>query len=514
MKIDFLKIDEDLLVSYYHFTQMINGFNLLELNGYRVRNILSIVFTNEIKSYILNDLFGKDGKVLSNETKSDLFNNVSDEERDDLKNVLNDYLNFQINSNWLQSIIKTIQVHQLNNLIMPSFIVNNSFLSNELKRLFPNKKIIDWSSFDISKKALFIDYNHSWNKKNIFNVDNNESRGFFLGHFFENVYRWKIFNDEENFYRLFVGSTREQLYGSKILDEIKQKLRLIKPESKKKEDYKFYEIEHKNSFYAQDELVIFFSNGKQNRYPMSSSFLLKKGFKYVIVNAWELVNNPKDYECVYKACNVESLISKIDLSNLKVEIEKQNNKNSAVEQLWKTYDLNPDNGKLWKQLLKLKVNEFGIDYTYSVIKSKANNSTFVSKNTFEQTYCNPHNPTITPREKKIFRIICRYLDLPIEYMLALQRERNLTGESSQEKNYNLKKWLKVIVEFDLLNLSESNIFNNSSSAHFQLLKDKIDFEYFGLTEDTLSIAFKEFVDEILLKMNCNTIEKIEYVILN
>jgi hypothetical protein len=514
MKIDFYKINDQDLASYYYFFDKINENNLIELNGYRIRNILSIVFNQNIKNYIINDLFNHEGKLLSSETKNELFRNISEEERNDLKSFLLAYLEIQINSAWLKNINQVIQENQLNIILLPSFVKNDVFLSSEFNRLFPDKKLVDWSGFDISKKALIIDYNHSWSRKNIFMIKNCDSKSFFLKHFFENVYQWKIYSEEKNLYLLFNTPSRQFLFGNEILDELTVQLEKLKPEKKKNEQYKFFDSEHKNSFSAQDELVLHFNNSKHTKYPMSASFLLKKGIKFEIVTAWDLVNSNNKYEDQFCACNIENLISKIDLSKLKVEIEKKNEMASSVDNLWIKHNLNPANGKLWKQLLFLKSKEVGGENLFNEIKCLLNNSSFVSLNTFLNTYCNPSNPTITPREKKVFRIICRYLDLPIEYMLAIQRERNLTGENSQERNIYLKNWLKAMVDIDLLDTSDSSAFLEKLNSNLCLICDIFDLEYFGLTEETLVIACKEFVDEILLKMNCNKIDRIEYIILN
>jgi hypothetical protein len=513
MKIDFFKIEDENLVSYNYFFERINRYNLIEFNGYRIRNIFSIVFNQNIKNQIVNDLFSPDGELLSSETKNELFRNVSLDERNELKSDLSSYLENQIESGWFQTVNQIILKSQINIILLPLIVKNNQVLSVEFKRIFPNKKIIDWISFDISKKALILDYNHSWNRKNIFCISNVESKSIFLNHFFANVYKWKVYLEEKNLFSLYNTPVRQALFGNLLINDLESELEKLKPDEKKNEHFNFFDIEHKNSFNAQDELILHFGNNRQTKYLMSSSFLIDIGNRLNIVSAWDLVNFSSKYEGNY-ACNIEYLISRIDLSKLKLEIEKENSLVTSVDKLWERFNLNSNDGKLWKQLLFLKSKEVGVENVYNIITDKLNGRPFVSLNTFSSTYCNPSNPTITPREKIVFLTICRFLDLPLEYMLLMQRERNLTGENSQERNINLKKWITALVEGELLYRCSTSDFFQKLSPHLSSIVQKFDIEYFGLTEETLAIACKELVDEVLIKLNFNKLVRIQHIILS
>ena len=61
MKIKFFEIEEEKLISYHYFLTQVSNNDLLELNGFKVRNILSLVFNSKIKDIILENIFNING---------------------------------------------------------------------------------------------------------------------------------------------------------------------------------------------------------------------------------------------------------------------------------------------------------------------------------------------------------------------------------------------------------------------------------------------------------------------
>ena len=72
MNINFYKIEEALLISYHYFTTQVSNNDLKELNSFKIRNILSIVFDEKTKNLVLYDLFNKNGAFLTSETRCSL----------------------------------------------------------------------------------------------------------------------------------------------------------------------------------------------------------------------------------------------------------------------------------------------------------------------------------------------------------------------------------------------------------------------------------------------------------
>jgi hypothetical protein len=513
MTINFYKIDENQLLSYHYYSAQVSNNDLLELNGYKLRNILSVVFNTKTRDLILENLFNRNGTFLSIETKENLFRHLSLFEINDLKIHLSNYLDFQIESDWYSKLSQVLNTESINTIVIPTPILNHELILAQLKSLFPKKKFVDWFSYDETKEVLILDYNHAWKKRNLFTIQESNSKAYFLNHFFESTYQWKVYNEERHLFNRINTQTRELLIGKELLTEVKEKLNSIRPENTLNKWDVLHESNHKYSFIPQEEIAIYFSPTNSNKYRFSASFLLLKDGKYSIETAKDLVSNPVDFEGKYKFSNIENIISQINLSKLNNAIEKDKSINQIIQPLWTKYNLNEDDGKLWKQLLQRRAKENGIDIIYTEIEDISGIKQFISLNTFENTYCNPNNNTIIPREKKVFKAICQYLELPLEYRAAIHRERNLTGGHSQELHSKLKDIIKVIVEYGVLDNHKNDDELLNILNHFvDKIENSVDMDFFGFTRDALVYACIAICYEIIEKMKQKPIIKIEHII--
>ena len=229
MKIDFYEIEESNLISYNYFASQVNNYDLRELNGFKVRNILSIAFNTKIRDFILEDLFNQNSIFLSIETKDNLDRYLSSDEIDDLRNLISNYLDYQIESSWYENVCQVLTESSLNTIVVSSSILDSDNVLNELKVLFPKMKFTHWRSINDITTALFLDYNQSWKKRNIFNMQENDSRAIFLKHFFENVYKRRIYNDENQIFKSINTTLRKQLFGDEIIAGLKNNLENLKP---------------------------------------------------------------------------------------------------------------------------------------------------------------------------------------------------------------------------------------------------------------------------------------------
>jgi hypothetical protein len=513
MNIDFHKIEDAQLISYQHYLALVNNNDLIELNSYKIRNILSIVFNTRIKDLILENLFNFNSAFLTSETKDSLSRYLSADERSDLKDYLSNYLDFQIKSEWHYNIVQLLNAASIKIIIIPTLIFNNDLILTELKLVFPKAQFVDWFKYDETKKVLILDYNHSWRKQNIFTIQESNFNAYFLKHFFENVYLWKVYKEERHIFNRMNTHTRESLFGKEVLTQVKEKLILLRPQNTLNEWDVLHENNHKISFIPQEEIVIYFNATNSNKYRINASFLLEKDGKYILKNGKDLLSNPSEFEGKYKFSNLENIISQVDLSELNKAIEKDKSINEIIQPLWTKFNLNKNDGRLWKQLLQRKAIEHGINEIFSAIERISGIKQFISLNTFENAYCNPKNNTIIPREKKVFKAICKYLELPEEYRAAIHRERNLIGGHSQERNSKLYELGKSILDLGILDKIKNDdelleILNQTKEE----IGKRIDMEYFGFTKDSLIYVCIAICYEIINKMKLKLIIKIEHII--
>lgn len=516
MKIKFHSIEVALLISYYYFTNQVSNRDLLELNSFKIRNVLSIAFNSEIKNLILEDLFSKGGNLLTSETKDNLYRYLSLEERDELKQLLSDYLEYQINSDWFESLTQELHSEAINTVLIPSVILNHDLILNQLNSLFPKKKFVAWISFNESSKTLILDYNHGWKKTNIFTIQNSNSTAIFLKHFFENIFQWKKYNADRHLFNRMNTQTRELIIGKKILSEIKDKLTSLRPKNSLNEWDILHEREHKSQLNPSEEIIIHFSPNTSNRYRISSSFLLEKDKRFSFKEGKDLTSNTAPFENKFNISNLENIITQIDLIEFNKAIEKDSSCARISESLSGQLNLNEDNGEFWKQLLELKVREHGMNHVFVEIEEISGIKKFVSLNTFKNTYCNPLSSSIIPREKKVFKAICHYLELPLEYRACMHRKRNLIGGHSQELNSKLKELIKVIINYNILNKCENDDeLLEIISLSIDEIEKRVDMDFFGFTtKDSLIYGCIQLCYEIIDKMKLKPILKIEHNIPN
>lgn len=511
MIIEFHEIAASKLISYNNFVKEVNNHDLKELNGYKVRNIMSLAFKPKISNLIINYIFDTNSTILSDETKDYLKRNLSSDEKDDLKSLLTDYLNYQIKSSWYNRVCDILADSNINTLVVSSSIMESDEGLNELKVLFPQKIFTDWRSVNDSKSALFLDYNDSWKKRNIFNYPQNDSKCIFLKHFFQRPYKRRIYNDEYQIFESINTTLRKKLFGDEIIAGLKVNLQTLKPSVSSNEWDLLHESDDKNYNNPQEGIIIHYSSKRCNKYRINTSFLLFKEEKFSIENAKNLVINPKKYENHFHFSHLDSLIDDIDLHELNKAIEKDNSINQIIQPLWKRFNLNENDGKIWKLLLQRKVQENGLSNVYSAIESISAIKNFVSINTFKNTYCDPSSTTIIPREKKVFKAICKYLQLPLEYRAAIHRERILIGGHSKELNMKLKQIIEAIIRFGVLdNYKNDDKLLEVLSEVSDKIEEKIDMDYFGFNRDSLIYASLALCYEIIDKVqSMPIIKKIE-----
>lgn len=515
MNIDFHAIEESNLISYKYYVTQVSNHDLRELNGFKVRNILSLAFNFRIRELILDALFNKNNNLLTVETKDNFKKYLSSDEINELKELISNYLFYQIESSWYQKVCHILNETNIETIVVSSFVLDNKSILNELKDLFPRKKFTDWRGISATSSALFLDYNHSWKKINIFNMQENTSRAIFLKHFFENVYKRRVYNDEKQIFEAMDLPLRKQLFGDDIITELKNNLETLKPlETYNEWDY-LHETDDRNYYNSHEEIIIHHSINRTNKYRLSSSLLLFREEKYSIASAKDILLNPPKFENNYHISLLDNIIDNIDLNEINKAIDKDDNINLIIQPLWERFNLYEKDGPLWKQLLKWKVQVNGLLNVYSEIERISEIQSFVGLNTFENTYCNPSSDTIIPREKRVFKAICRYLELPLEYRVAIHRERILIGGHSQELHMKLKPLIESIVNLGILDVHQSDdklleIMNEV----IEKIEEKVDMDYFGFTKDTLSYACIALCYEIVKKMRLKPILKIEHIIPN
>ena len=517
MNIRFYKFHDLQLISYHRFVMNVSNNDFLELNGYKTRNILSIVFNHKTRDLVLDELFSANGNFLSSETKNNLLTHLSPEDALEIRQDLQNYLECQIQSDWLKYVSAILNEEKVNTILIPTPVLNHTLILNQLQTLFPKKKFVDWRGYDEEKKIVILDYNHIWKKRNIFTLEDSKFSACFLKHFFEDSFNWKLYNDDKRSFAAFCTPTRIALFGNDVINELKLTLASMRPANEASDFTKMLDESHNLQYnqYSRDEIKIHFENQKTKNYALSSSFFLVENGKYEIEDAYTLLESCSKYEGAYSVANLENIILNIDVSKIIEAIEKDEAIYYIVQPLWVKFNLSEDDGSLWKQLLARKSKELGVNVVFKEIERLYGTNNFVSQNTFEGTYCNPKSTTIIPREKRVFKAICQYLELPIEYRAAVQRERNLVGSYSEELRGKLKALIKSMVEckvFDEQRDDDSLL--EVLNVSIEKIEKDVDIDFFGSTREALIYSSIAIYYEIIEKIKLKPIVKIELSLAN
>ena len=159
-----------------------------------------------------------------------------------------------------------------------------------------------------------------------------------------------------------------------------------------------------------------------------------------------------------------------------------------------------------------KAKEYEMEIVFAEIERISGVKHFISLYTFERTYCNPGSITIIPREKKVFKAICQYLELPLEYRAAMHRERNLIGGYSEEWRSKLKSLIVAMVNCEIFDQRRDDeelleILNSSIDK----IEKRVDIDFFGSTRESLIYACIAVYYEILEKIKLKPIIRIEHI---
>src|SRR5690606_2767211 len=129
-------------------------------------NILNSIVNSEVKEYFVGKLFSKDNELISDETKEILFNELDLDERTELKDTLNRFLNYSV------EFYKDLNLDSYENIVIENVLCKDAeFLS----KLNLNSGINVISNFQLSKdfknlSGLYYTfcYRHRGNKNFIF----------------------------------------------------------------------------------------------------------------------------------------------------------------------------------------------------------------------------------------------------------------------------------------------------------------------------------------------------------
>lgn len=491
---------------------------LYELRSIKLMNIYSICFTDEVKSYIIDDIFSKNdsSELISSSTKMAILE-LSDEDIDVLKAALSNTLDLIINSKIKSMIIERLP--KLTTIILDEAIIRNVDLISKITKfigLNRSIKLKTWSDLLNStlNHFLILSYRDQGKFPNYYypnlleiKYEGGTTANAILTNFlFGHHYKWSKYYLSKEYHKYLNHPIREYHFEwAKLMNIIHNQ----KPESKLNIDWNL-ENDYSN-FEQRETFKIKLQTQKAKTFNSSDLFIVsdETNISLKVVKIDYLISLESDDSKIYIQ-NLDEIQENINIYEKIVDKKQQD---AELDLIRKQFNLGDESaGRLWKILLKSKADVEGEEKLYSELKNYFDGKALkiVSKFHFKNSWINPQSESIAPLSKRIFIELCEFLKIPKSYFIIIQRIRNANKQLSRQSTRQMNQLLK-----DLFN---DGCFDKGKNAR-KIINDKLSYyksnhplDELGIDENYLAdnlVTLTELIQPELKLLLLETLEKIE-----
>lgn len=490
---------------------------LYELRSIKLMNVYSMCYTDEIKNYIINDIFSsKDSsELISSATKMSILE-LSDDDIELLVEAL---------SNILDTIIKLGTKYKVSNLLSnnPTIVLDEGILRNQ--NLFSKIRnclcltntirFRQWSDLINSdcKNLLILSYRDQGRYPNYYfpsllelDLDYNSRALAILPSFlFSHIYNWSKYNLYNDYFKLLTHPIRERHFE---WNELKNKLQELKPEQRLNIDWNL-ENDYSNSDQRETYKIKLKDQKAKTAYG-SDLFIIsedaKTGYKVVKIDYLLSIDNEDKMVFIQ---NLEDIQQNINIYEKIVDKKQQE---AELEIIRKQFDLGDETaGRLWKVLLKKIAKEKGEQVLYTDLKKYFDSKgiKIVSQFHFKNSWINPSSESIAPLSKRVFIELCEYLKIPKIYFLIIQRIRNASKQSSRQSTRQMNQLLKDIFNDGCFDKDK----NPKEIINYRLeyYKANHPLDELGIDENHLAVNLLALVELIQQELKLGELETIEKI---
>lgn len=489
---------------------------LYELRSIKLMNIYAICYTDEIKNYIIDELFSEkeSSELISSTTKLAIFE-LRDEDIEVLKVALSNTLDIIINSGIKSNVSDSLSNNPT--IILDEVILRNQYLLSKIRfflGLTSTTKFKTWADLTNSylKNLVFLSYRDQGRYPNYYfpsllelDLDSEcMARAILPSFLFKQYYKWSKYNLYKEYQKLLTHPIREQHFEWNTL---KNKIQELKPEQKLNIDWNL-ENEYSNS--DQRESYKIKLKGQRVRTAYGSDlFIISEYAKtvYKVVKIDYLLSLDNEDNKVFIQ-NLDEIQQNINIYDKIVDKKQQE---AELEVIRKQFNLGDETaGRLWKVLLKNLAETQGEDQLYTDLKKhfESKGIKIVSHFHFKNSWIKPQSESIAPLSKRVFIELCEYLKIPKIYFVIIQRIRNASKQSSRQSTRQMNQLLKDLFNdccFDT-DRNPNEIINNRLDYY----KANHPLDDLGIDENHLAtnlVALVELLKPELKLVELETIEK-------
>jgi len=469
---------------------------LYELRSIKLMNIYSVCYNDEIKNYIISDLFSKKeySELVSSTTKMVILE-LRDDDIEILKEALSNTLDVIINTG-----IKSKVLNKLSNtqaFVLDKAIQRNLNLLSKISAcLGLTKSTIfkNWSDLTNSdlKDILILSYRDQGRYPNYYFPNllelelNSEciASAILPSFLFIDYYNWSKYNLLKEYHKLLTHPIRENHFE---WVKLKNKIQELKPEQKLNIDWNL-ENEYSNSDQRESYKVQL--KGQRLRTAYSSDLFVitddTKTLHKVVKIDYLLTLDNEDGKVFIQ--NLDEIQQNINIYDKIVDKKQQE---AELDVIRKQFNLGDETaGRLWKVLLKNLAEDQGEDLLYSDLKKyfETKGIKIVSQFHFKNSWINPQSESIAPLSKRVFIELCEYLKIPKIYFIIVQRIRNASKQSSRQSTRQMNQLLK-----DLFN---DGCFDTNKNAR-EIITNRLEHYKANHPLDDLGIDENYLVDNLV-----------------
>lgn len=486
--------------------------DLYELRSVKMMNLYSLCFDEEIKDYILQEIFSEKetSYLTSDETKQQLLDLRSDD-LSNLKASLGNVLDLIISSNIKEIITdktKSKTVFIVDELVLKSKKLTGLISSSLL--LTRNNKLVPWSAFKTVENETIIVLSYQDQGKypfcfypNIIEATILRSitiEAVFHTFLFSNRYKWAKYNLAQEIYKLTDHPIRNKYFHWKRL---KDSIKSLRPQ--KVEDTN-WDLEHQYSGVSERETIkLKLKNERERTFNISDLFIYSTdNASFKIEKIGDFIE-AKDDDIKYFVHHLDEIQKHINL------YEKMDNRNQYIEELGiirRQFAVDDeDDRRLWKILLKQKAQAVGEDTVYDELRKhlEKRKLRIVSLYHFKSNWLNPGSDSIAPLNKKVFIELCNFLGLPKTYFILIQRLRNASKQSTRQSTLQMNRLLQDLFNDGCFN-DEANLIK-VITENLEKYKRKHPLDELGIDERYLSDNLIALVELIKPEITLKEIEK-------
>ncbi len=479
---------------YNDFIGLVGEYEgLRELISIKLRNIYSLCFNEEIKTLILNSLFEKasTNRLITEVTTSEL-GLIPSETQFAIRNTLDNLLSVVI-SLQMGSRIKEVNVDPC--IIIPATIIENKDFICELKRFFgTGVRFTTWKDINLNEKkgVVLLEYRDTGFRDfniypNIIETSFSETNptGLFFSFFFKKNFQ----HNQYSYYHFLVDSLLDHPFRHQNFNwnNLRDQIELIKPEIDSQDHLWDLDNEYDGTseYYS---VVIEYDGGYCRRfYPTQLLVLKQKDDQHLqTIRAEELIEFD-DYSDI-SVQTLESLFENLNLFRITEEEEME------IKKLKEDHGIpaNQVATRLWKELLRRKANSRTPSQVFSDLSSLAKGikAQMVSKGYFENEWLEPQSNSLIPRNKRMFKVICNYLNLPEVYFRVMLKKRAREKRLTRISNSKMNRLFIQLIEYGLFDdppvQSSSEVWREISSVN--------DLEEIGITSANRDVELSALVD--------------------